>query len=64
VSVRKKEERTKEKERKKTTHCNTYFSDVIVAFLEAQARETQRRLSTATVLLRQLHRELVQRLSG
>ena len=41
----------------------THLAHVVVPLLHAQARETQRRLTAAAVLLGQVHRELVQDLS-
>ena len=40
-----------------------YLPDVVMALLETEARETQRRLSAPSVLLRQVHAELMQNVS-
>ncbi len=37
-----------------------HFANIVVPLLETKARETQRGLTTTSVLLRQLHAELVQ----
>ena len=41
-----------------------YFSHIIVTLFHAETRETERRLTTTTVLFGQIHREFVQDISG